>query len=183
MDPSGKFVLRLQPRLHLRLREEARRHEVSLNEWIVSRLEPNPLEAATVPVEPILSAFDNQIEGVVLFGSTARGERRKDSDVDLLIVLRSDIEIRRGLYSAWDQKVAPLLGDVYSPQFTHLHETTQSASSLWLEVAMEGQVLFDPEGQVRKFMRALREQIAEGAFVRKLSHGHPYWVRREENAE
>ena len=41
-------------------------------------------------------------------------------------------------------------------------------SSLWLEVALEGVVLFDPNGTVAKTLRKIRESIAVGNYCRKM---------------
>ena len=54
--------------------------------------------------------FPDNIEGVVVFGSKARGDDRPDSDVDLLVVLREgDRQIKKEarllghrLSAAWD---------------------------------------------------------------------------------
>jgi hypothetical protein len=109
-----------------------------------------------------------------------RGEARRTSDVDLLIVLGDGVPIRRDLYTAWDKQVMPALGEKYSPQFSHVPKG--NVSSLWLEVALEGQIDFDPHGRVRQVLYKIKEEIASGRYRRKISHGHPYWVKIE-NAE
>lgn len=49
-----------------------------------------PVKPSELPeYEGIIEAMrDSQIERCLLFGSTARGERREDSDIDLFIVIR-----------------------------------------------------------------------------------------------
>lgn len=183
MSLSGKFVLRIDPALHRLLKEDARAQNLSLNHWITQRLSAPEVPAENVVVSVIRRAFGEDVQGVVLFGSSVRHERRKSSDIDLLIALRAKRKVDRSLYHLWDESVGPLLHESYSPQFSHF-PNLQEVSSLWLEIAVEGEVLFDANGLLKDSLRQVREKIAEGEYQRKLSHGHPYWVRKErENAK
>jgi len=121
-----------------------------------------------------------QLEGVVLFGSAARGEMREGSDLDLLIVLRRAVRIARDLYSIWDAEIAPPVEPHYprtSPHFVALPSDPASAGGLWLEAALDGVILWDPQLRVARILRLLRQEIAHGSLVRKLAHGQPYWAR------
>lgn len=173
--PSGKFVLRLPPLLHRQLREEAEIHSASLNAWIISRLSGGQ-PSLNPAINQIKEAFGDSLIGVVLFGSNVRGEQRENSDVDLLIVMHEDAALDRALYKKWDEKLD--IGHEYSPQFSHFPKG-EKASSLWLEVAMEGEILLDTDYQIKVKLRDIRESIAAGKYVRKISHGHPYWIHVE----
>jgi len=175
---SGKFVLRIPGSLHTDLKQEAFQLGISLNEFIVRKL----LNKSADPYRAIKRVWGNDLLGIVLFGSSVRGETRASSDIDLLIVLDERVPIRRILYAIWDEKIMPIMGSSFSPQFSHLTGSENSVSSLWLEVALEGQIEFDPRGSVRKNLFKIKERIASGEYRRKLSHGHPYWVR-EKNAK
>lgn len=177
--PSGKFVLRLTPQQHLVLRKAAAAHAISLNEWILQSLFST--ETPSQIVSLILATYKADVKSIILFGSVARADNTKASDIDLLIVLASSCPIDRNLYRKWDQEVLPLLGSQYSPQFSHSPDI-QSASSLWLEVALDGKVLYD-NGGGEKILQALRHQIASGHYQRKMSHGHAYWIHRRNDEE
>jgi len=41
----------------------------------------------------LADAFGDRLEGVVLFGSEARGEAREDSDLDILVLLRGPVRV------------------------------------------------------------------------------------------
>lgn len=129
-------------------------------------------------VDPVVSYWKDHLLGIVIFGSAVRNERTKSSDIDLLIVLDQNKAIDRTLYSSWDLDLESRMGKEYSPQFSHCPDM-ESISSLWLEVAMEGEILYDPSEQIRKILRLIREKVAEGIYQRKMIHGHPYWVRKE----
>jgi predicted nucleotidyltransferase len=181
---SGKFVLRVDPTLHLRLKQEAEARKTSLNQWVVAHLEGlspmNPTyDVDSRLIAAVAAAFGADLLGVILFGSTVRGERRENSDIDLLIVLKKHRPIDRTLYRVWDKQVATVIGDEYSPQFSHV-PSLEAVSSLWLEMAIEGEILFDGEGSLKELLRLIRGQIAKGIYCRKTSHGHPYWVHLKE---
>jgi hypothetical protein len=227
-NPSGRFVLRVTPRLHARLRARARRERVSLNrlcEQILecsetprnqraadyradnlalatprsraaSRLsepEPgrtiNPYDRTAVSPPPgfaqelanaLTREWGNDLIGIVLFGSAARGEATAGSDIDILIVLEAGCSITRALYDRWDGMIRSRgnrTDERVSPQFVVLSSDPSQVGSLWLEVAREGIIVFDPGGRVARFLVALRDYILSGAVSRRTAHGHPYWVR------
>lgn len=186
---SGRFVLRLPPGLHRRLRRIAETSGLSLNSVCVRLLS----EAASMGTEvdsgsdhaglralakKAAETYGDDLLGVVLFGSAARGEARADSDVDLLLVLAPKAALRRGLYRRWDELFAEgAMGRELNAHFVHLPEAVHQAGSLWLEVAIEGRVVMDREGRVARLLVALRRAIAAGRFVRGTLHGQPCWRR------
>ena len=83
-------------------------------------------------------------EKIILFGSQARGEGKKDSDLDLLIVMDSDLpRYRRAVpfYQAltglgWAKDIV-----VYTP--AEVAEWQTASCSLVATVLREGQVLYE----------------------------------------
>jgi len=124
--------------------------------------------------------FHHDFLGLLLFGSEARGERTESSDLDLLIVLSPEFEITRQLYRDWEKFVKDEV-EIHelnvSPHFVRIPESTHDAGSLWLEVAIDGRVLFSRDHRIERILRSLRRQMAEGKIRRHLSHGHPYWEK------
>jgi predicted nucleotidyltransferase len=188
---SGKFVLRLPPGLHERLRGMARGLGISLNTLCV-RLLIGATEPATAGSEALsalqtsclelVAAFAGQarirVLGTVLFGSAARNELRPGSDIDLLLVCDRGVPLARTLYTTWDL-LAPG-GDrdrEVNAHFVHLPRTVEEAGSLWLEAAVEGVIAGDETGQVERFLQELRRAVASGRFVRSVVHGQPFWKR------
>lgn len=174
-------MLRLAPLQHLALKQAAEAHSISLNEWIVQKLF-SAKEPVSLVVSTILAAFHKDVKGIVLFGSVARGQDTRSSDVDLLIVLTETRQISRELYRQWDDEVLPILGDRHSPQFCHSAKL-EALSSLWLEVALDGKVLYDESRHLESELQFIRHKIAAGDYARKISYGHPYWVKRERDAK
>lgn len=124
------------------------------------------------------AATDIEPLGVVLFGSASRGELRQHSDIDLLVVLPDEVRLGRRLYQDWDEAAAQQAEDrEVNPHYVHLPRDVGAAGSIWLEAAIEGQVIEDRSGQVTRYLTELRRALASGRFVRAVVHGHPYWRR------
>lgn len=181
---SGKFVLRLDPRTHKALKNEARTRGESLNSVCQRKLRSHGGSQGNSQwnevCERVVSEFAPR--GIVLFGSVARGEETKGSDVDFLVVLPEDQVLSRDLYRRWDQIFLKEKREL-SPQFVHLPQVSGPLGSIWLEVAIEGEILYDSNSALRSVLFKIRSQIAEGNYLRKVSHGHPYWVRQDLDAK
>lgn len=196
--PSGRFLLRIDPGLHERLRALASRRGRSLNQLCADLLERGVEGSVAVPSrceiarglvssalwEQIWKLVGEKLEGLVLFGSAARGEQWRDSDVDLLVVLRAGSPLKRDLYRDWDIASGHLEPGWPRTElhFVALPRSVASAGSLWFEVALEGVILHDPWLRVARFLISVREEIAAGRAVRKFVHGRPYWIRGARSA-
>lgn len=194
MNYSGKFVVRVPLEVHRDLKKEAHARGISLNELCVERLSKKATSGseawwasfwreipATLLSKAGLKARGFDLVGLVLFGSFPRGQSDSSSDIDLLLVLPTGGELSRDCYTRWDRGLEPLLRSVthrrVSPQFVTLPKNLEQAGSLWLEVAREGIILWEENLKLSTFLHGLRSHIESRAFVRKESHGQPYWVR------
>jgi len=176
---SGRFLLRIEPDLHQALRDAAAGAGLSLNEYCARKLAAPGREVggpASAAVYETLGRFGGDVIGVVAFGSWARGEAAAGSDVDLLLVVRPDTEVTRGLYRVWDEAPVSWEGHAVEPHFVHLPEPGSRITGLWAEVAVEGVVLFDPGFRVSRRLATLRRRVMEERLVRRRAHGQPYWV-------
>ena len=183
---SGKFVVRVPPRLHASLKRRAREEGVSLNGLCLDALksflgtgEQEAREGMSIPLQQVRNLLGESLSGVILFGSTARGEGREGSDIDLMIVVGSEMPLRRELYQRWDQGIDGGASSRLSPHFVHLPGREMDAGSLWYEAAVDGIILFDPEGRIARLLRSIRRSMAEGKLRRKSAYGHPYWIRTD----
>ncbi len=185
-EPSGRFVVRIPPDLHERARRHAYEHGISLNECCRRALQeylaekPPAGPAATGPeerwVRVATEMIGEDLTGVVLFGSVARGEAATHSDIDLLVVTGPSIPLSRALYATWDEACP---NTAVSPHFVHLPEDVFGAGSLWYEVAIDGIVLFEKERLVTGFLRTVRKAIADRLIERRDAYGHGYWIKHE----
>lgn len=191
---SGKFVLRIPHKLHLALRKRSEKLGMSLNslcsEILSSSALPAPSSASSFYTEFIPSPFlevliekwKDKVCGILLFGSVVRKEETEKSDIDLLLVLKEDMDLDRQLYRDWDhfyekvqRSVTPLRE--ISPQFVKFPKDPLQAGSLWYDVALQGVVLWQSNETLFHVLQKLREAIADGKIKRCFSHGHPYWIK------
>lgn len=180
--PSGRFVLRIDPRLHGTLRRSAAEADLSLNEYCARTLagaRPGVSGPGWEVVERVAATVEAGlvgVVGVVIYGSWARGEAARESDVDVLIVVDGGVSVARSLYRKWDEEPVSWEGRRVEPHFVHLPPASELPSGTWAEVAVDGIVLFDRDLKVSRYLVRLRRMIVEGRVVRRESHGQPYWM-------
>jgi predicted nucleotidyltransferase len=178
---SGRFLLRLPVALHQRLRAEACEAGVSLNEYCCRKLDApvSSLGNGDDTADAVSWAsrlFEDGLLAVLAYGSWARGEAQRDSDVDLLLVLDPRLPIHRDLYRRWDQRRIAIDGRPVEPHFVALPGRNRSSSGLWAEAALDGIVLFERGREVSRWLAHVRREIVAGRLVRRTAHGQPYWA-------
>jgi len=178
---SGHFLLRMQADAHARLQAEARELDVSVNELCSRRLRvPGPAmlveDGAAGAVAHAHALFDDQLVGVLVYGSYARGDATPSSDVDLLVVISLSIPLTRTLYRDWDADPVVWNERPIDPHFVHLPAQARTVAGAWCEASLDGVVLFERGGTVTRHLAAIRGAIAAGRLVRRSTHGQPYWT-------
>jgi predicted nucleotidyltransferase len=162
-----------------RLKRQAELSNTSINalcsEFLQRALSPKFQSNAWA--EKLQAHYGDKLLGLALFGSVARGTERESSDIDLLIVLSDARPIESKLYREWDDAFDDKIFKNVSPHFVHIAKDSRNVGSLWLEVAIEGKVLFDPQSIVETHLRGIRSLIAEGHFSRSVFQGVPYWKK------
>lgn len=178
--PSGRFLLRTDPALHAALKASAADLGLSLNDYCSRKL-ALPVDAAALSngapalVRQAADLHGDELVGVIVFGSWARGEARDGSDVDVLVVLDRRTPLARRLYRAWDARPACWDGRPLEVHLVHLPERGCAPSGLWAEVALDGLVVYERGRQVSEALGAVRRLIARRQMVRRTSQGQPYW--------
>ncbi|MDJ0270460.1 MAG: nucleotidyltransferase domain-containing protein [Aigarchaeota archaeon] len=103
------------------------------------------------------------IAGIILFGSTARGEQSDRSDIDLL-VLWDDIEMARNeayvyVYKAVAKHFPPQVSltilDMRYADFMNIQEATP----LILNIIWDGVVLYDRYGKLEELLTSVRKAL------------------------
>ncbi|MEX0670184.1 MAG: nucleotidyltransferase domain-containing protein [Pirellulales bacterium] len=183
---SGTFVLRLDPRLHALLRDDAATAGTSLNDWcgrMLAAAGGAGLEPASKVVLAIRSRLGADLLGIVVYGSFARGELTTGSDVDLLVVLPKRRPITRALYRELDDLAPVWDGREVDLHFVHLPEVGEPVSGSWAEAAVAGILLHDRDLTVSRRLIDIRSRIAAGELVRRLAQGQPYWIHERLDAK
>ena len=119
----------------------------------------------------LLNVFGDDLVSVVVFGSVARGEARRDSDVDVLIVVenlpRSRFE-RLSKYMEAEKRLDPLLDELldegYAVTISPVLKTREEAmrvSPLYLDMVGDAVILYDKEGFFENVLRRLKSRLEE----------------------
>jgi hypothetical protein len=193
-QPSGRFVIRMPGTLHARLKQEAASTGQSLNQVCIAKLQAigypvadfGTKNAATDLIFPdfldaVVRRWSEELIGLILFGSAARGDATEDSDIDLLLVMKPEVKISRDLYRLWDrfcdEHRRTQNYDRISPHFASLPGSVRGAGGLWYETAIEGIVLWESHRQVSRFLESVRRAMGHGKIRRRMMHGSPYWIK------
>jgi predicted nucleotidyltransferase len=177
---SGRFVLRIDPELHVALRRAAHQQGLSLNAYINDQLSTRP--ASSVPgaaascIQRAQDLFGSHLIGLAVFGSWARGDASDRSDVDLLVVVGPAVHLTRGLYREWDARPMRWAGRSVEPHIVHLPAADAAPGGLWAEVALDGIVIYELEFELSRYLIRARSSILAGRMSRRAVHGQPFWV-------
>ena len=112
---------------------------------------------------------------VLLFGSQARGEGTAESDVDLFVIAEGLPErtFQRHLYLV--DLLPPTTERTISVSARTPKEFESHIPFLYLDLALDGKILYDPSGYAEKRLSYLRQLMRAARLHREtLPEGH-YW--------
>lgn len=126
-------------------------------------------------VAALRTALGDQLIAVVLFGSRARGEASAESDWDLLVIAEGlpERQFERHLF------LKQLLPSGCRGAVSMLAKTPQEFEahlpSLYLDIAVDGQILYDPDGYAAKKLGALQRLIEASGLYRERTEAGDVW--------
>jgi predicted nucleotidyltransferase len=130
-------------------------------------------------VEALQRGLGDRLISIVLFGSRARGEAREDSDWDLLVLAR-DLPSR--LFQR-HRILKQMLPAAERGRISLLAKTPQefeaSLPALYLDIALDGIVLYDPELYIADKLVVLRKLIGEKGLRRERAGRELVWRWQE----
>ncbi|MBP1356876.1 MAG: nucleotidyltransferase domain-containing protein [Sulfolobus sp.] len=134
-------------------------------------------------VSAFLEVFGDDLVSIVLYGSYARGEQRRDSDIDLLIVL-NEIKDRYEVMQKF-LKVEKILDRTlyeslrkrgYDPYVSPYFLDVDSASRfrpLYIDIVFDAKILYDKGDVMKRTFEKVRKRLEElGAKRVKLGNSH-----------
>jgi predicted nucleotidyltransferase len=173
-------LLRLPAELHQTLVSAAAEAGLSFNAFCVRRLRaPADSSALSVARSQVVAraraVFGDQLVGVVVLGSWARGEAAATSDIDVLIVVDPARALTRDLYRLWDVQPQTVDGRAVDAHFAHPRVAGVAPTAMWCEAAIDGIIWYDRTGAIAVRLGEVRRAVAGGRVVRAFAHGQPYW--------
>ncbi len=122
-------------------------------------------------LDGLLGVFGGDLVSLVVYGSVARGEARRDSDVDLLIIVedlpRSRFE-RLRIYMEAEERLDPLLDLLmergYAVSFSPVLKSRREAESispLYLDMVEDAVIVYDKGGFFENVLERLRRRLEE----------------------
>jgi len=126
-------------------------------------------------VEALREALGDRLVSIVLFGSRARGDARPESDWDLLVLANglpnAVLERQKSL-----QRVLPLSRDGGISVLAKTPDEFESRlPALYLDIALDGRVLYDRSGFARSRLGTLRKLIQDAGLYRERTPDGDIW--------
>ncbi len=126
-------------------------------------------------VERLREVLGENLVALVLFGSRARGEQRRTSDWDIFVLARSlpVSPMKRYVQLRSLRKEEPEGG----VSFLAKTQTEFEAGfpSFYLDLALDGVILYDTDGYMEAKLRRIREIIKETGLKRERIPGGFFW--------
>jgi predicted nucleotidyltransferase len=124
-------------------------------------------------VTALRSGLGDRLWAIVLFGSRARGEHRPESDWDLLVIAVGLPEARLERYQELKSMLPPGTRGSTAVLATTPAEFEARLPELYLDVALDGRILYDRSGYAAGRLAELQRLIDKAGLYRERSpHGH-----------
>ena len=137
-------------------------------------------------IEALKRKYGDKFISLVVFGSVARGEARKDSDVDLLLVVdsipkrrlerqREFMEVEKELEGYLNE----LFDEGYFIDFSPIIKTPEEAmrlSPLYLDMVEDAIIAYDKEDFFAKILERVRKRLEELGSKRVRMGRKWYWI-------
>jgi predicted nucleotidyltransferase len=133
-------------------------------------------------VEALQMGLGERLRAVVLFGSRARGDARPESDWDFLVIAEGLPERAFDRHLLIKQRLPSMCRGAVSILARTPEEFERRLPSLYLDIALDGQIAYDPHGYARERLAAIRQIIEEAGLYRVRSPAGDLWRWKEEPA-
>jgi predicted nucleotidyltransferase len=131
-------------------------------------------------VEALRQGLGERLAAVVLYGSRARGDARADSDWDLLVIAE---DLPRGVMDR-QQFFAQALWKHCRIAVSILARTPQGFEShlpsLYLDIALDGQILYDPQEYAARKLATVHQLIGRLGLYRERTEAGDLWRWQQE---
>jgi len=131
-------------------------------------------------VEGLHAGLAERLVAVVLFGSRARGDDKEGSDWDLLVIVEGLPE--RAMERRWFLK--RLLPEESRGAISILARTPaefeRRLASVYLDIALDGRILYDPQGYASEWLDRVKRLIERAGLYRERTPWGDRWLWEEQ---
>lgn len=126
-------------------------------------------------IDTLRSRLGNQLVALVLYGSQARGDANENSDWDILLIAHRLPE------KTWERHLLlkQALPDAWRARVTILAKTpaefTARLPALYLDIALDGVILYDTEAYADQQLKRLRALITQHGLQRQQQAREMSW--------
>ncbi|MDR7533113.1 MAG: nucleotidyltransferase domain-containing protein [Armatimonadota bacterium] len=134
---------------------------------------------AALTVQALSKALGDRLVAVALFGSRARGQADQESDWDLLVVVQGlpESPLERLIFL---KQLLPPGCEAVSFLARTPEEFEDHSPSLYLDIALDGKILYDPRGYLAERLSHLRRLIEDLGLYREWTEEGYEWRWRKQ---
>ncbi|MGH2352682.1 MAG: nucleotidyltransferase domain-containing protein [Chloroflexota bacterium] len=126
-------------------------------------------------VDALRNALGERLIAVVLFGSRARGDAHEGSDWDLLVIAEGLPQAPFQRYLYLKQLLPPGTRGEVSIIARTRQEFEARLPSLYLDIATDGRILYDPWAYASQRLMMLRQLIQKAGLYRERTEAGDIW--------
>ncbi len=138
------------------------------------------LEVPNQAINALCAALGERLIAVVLYGSRARHEADEDSDWDLLVIARGLPKNYWERHLFFVQALPVNCRSRISVLARTPEEFERRISSLYLDIALDGEILYDRERYVEPKLQDINHTIDRAGLHREHSRAGDMWLWKEQ---
>ena len=133
--------------------------------------------------------FGEDLISLAIYGSVARGDNKRDSDIDLFIVVKNlppttieRIRIFDSLELLLEEDIKEMFSKGYYVSFSPIMKTPEEAmrfSPLYMDITEDAVLIYDKENFLQNLLQRIRKKLNELGYERIWLGKKWYWRKKD----